>query len=62
MMTRVIVCEMPAGTRREELEPFPGSKEARLMGCTCPHEHPWWPRVRFAESCPVHVLELVKPS
>lgn len=43
-------------------DPFPGSKEAVLEGCTCPDEQPWPGKMAISGNCPVHVLESIKPN
>lgn len=53
----ILTCELAEESRDWCPDPFPGSEEARFMGCVCPHDQPWPGHLAFASDCPVHVLD-----
>lgn len=58
-MTETVICDLPDDQKTWRPDPFPGSPEAKMMGCGCPVAQPWPGQLEFAEDCPVHVLEAV---
>lgn len=56
-----VSCSFPGGEDSSSIDPFPGSREARLEGCVCPEQRVG-KVVYFESECPVHKLELVKPN
>lgn len=58
----VIIVDLPAGFERWRPDPFPGSGEAKAMGCACPTSQPWPGALAFASNCRVHELVKSKPN
>ena len=55
---QVLICALPDHAYRYRPDPFPGSTEAAIEGCTCPIAQPWPGKLAFASDCPVHELEV----
>ncbi len=54
----ILVCALPPESEWVP-DPFPGSDEARIMGCSCPTEQHLWPekQLRLSSDCIPHELE-----
>lgn len=56
-MAITINVSLPRGSEHWHPEPFPGSDEAAVAGCSCPIKQPWPGGLAFDADCPVHELE-----
>lgn len=59
IMTKLVECVLPSGQEKWRPDPFPGSSDARMVGCCCPTQRLWPGRLVFAAECKVHELEPV---
>lgn len=57
----LVRCTFSEGESEESFHPFPGGREARRAGCTCPYQPTPDGSVTFDSDCPVHELEKVVP-
>lgn len=57
----LIRCAFEKGESEASFHPFPGGREARMQGCTCPYQPFMDGTITFDSECPVHELEKAKP-
>lgn len=58
----LITCKLEEKVNKEEFDPFPGEKEAKIAGCSCPIQWRWPQYLVFNSECKVHELEKVSPN
>lgn len=58
----IINCKFDADNQFFRIDPFPGSVDARMQGCSCPVQQPWPGGAAFDDQCHVHQLDKVKPN
>jgi len=58
----LVICTLPNDWKPGDFDPFPGGRQARKMGCSCPYQPFDGGQIAFDADCKVHPLEKVKAS